>query len=156
METVIKNYEQSKSGIKVVQNGKMIKSYNRMGQEFHFIDLNYLSEGILLHGWVGFRSSEQLMEVLDGHFFEVFSQNPCRKMLINNIQMTGSFSSVNDWLANDFMPKMINKGLTDNAVVLPANVFASLAVEDWDKKVGGFTTKNFKSLDEGLTWLRKQ
>ncbi|MFT3738026.1 MAG: hypothetical protein QM786_04660 [Breznakibacter sp.] len=156
METVIKSYEQTKSGFKVVQDGKIIKSYNRMGQEFHFMDLSYLSDGIILHGWVGFRSGEQIKEVLDGHFFDIYSKSPCKKMLINNSQMTGSFSMVNDWLANIFMPKMIDLGLKDNAVVLPANVFASLAVEDWDQKVGGFTTKNFKSLDEGLAWLKKQ
>jgi len=154
METVLKDYDQTQSGFKVVQDGKIIKSYNRMGQEFHFMDLNYLSDGIIFHGWVGFRSAEQLKEVLDGHFFDIFATNKCPKMLINNVAMTGSFSSVNDWLATDFMPRMINKGLKDNAVILPSNLFASLAVEDWDQKVGGFTTRNFKSIDEGLTWLR--
>ncbi len=155
METIIKDYEQTKSKFKVVQEGNMVKSYNQMGQEFHFIDLDYLKEGILFHGWVGFRSSEQLKEVLDGHFFDIFTKNGCKKMVINNVKMTGSFSSVNDWLGNEFMPKMVSKGLTDNAVVLPGNVFAQLAVEDWDQKVGGFTTKNFPTLEEGLTWIRQ-
>jgi len=154
MEIVLKDYDQTQSGFKVVQDGKIIKSYNRMGQEFHFIDLNFLGEGIFFHGWVGFRSSEQLREVLEGHFFDFFASSKCSKMLINNVAMTGSFSTVNNWLAADFMPRMINKGLKDNAVILPSNLFANLAVEDWDQKVGGFTTRNFNSIDEGLNWLR--
>lgn len=154
METVLKDYDQTQSSFKVVQDGKIIKSYNRMGQEFHFIDLNFLSEGIIFHGWVGFRSAEHIKEVLDGHFFDIFAANKCSKMLINNVAMTGSFTSVNDWLATNYMPRMIDKGLKDNAVILPSNLFASLAVEDWDQKVGGFTTRNFNSIDEGLNWLR--
>lgn len=154
MATILKDYGQTQSGFKVVQDGKIIKSYNHTGQEFHFMDLNYLNEGIFFHGWVGFRSPEQIKEVLEGHFLDLFTTGKCAKMLINNVAMTGSFSSVNSWLATDFMPGMVDKGLKDNAVILPANLSANLAVQDWDQKVGGFTTRNFKTIDEGLNWLR--
>ncbi|MCT4647810.1 MAG: hypothetical protein N4A74_22675 [Carboxylicivirga sp.] len=154
MEKIIKDYDQTKSGFKVVQEGNIIKSYNKMGKEFHFIDLDYLKDGILLHGWIGFRTSEQLMEVLDGHFLDTFVQNNCKKMIINNTEMTGSFSAVNDWLGQEFMPKMVNSGLTHNAVVLPKNLFAELAVEDWDEKISGFASKNFGSLQDAVTWVK--
>lgn len=75
-------------------------------------------------------------------------------MIIENSRMSGSFNEINDWLATYFMPKMIEIGLKNNAVVLPQNIFAQLAVEEWDKKVGGFTTRNFGSVNDALNWLR--
>ncbi len=154
MEKIIKNYEETKSKIKISQEGNFIKSYNNLGNEFHFIDITYLKEGILYHGWKGFRNTDQLKEVLEGHLLDVFKKNGCKKMLINNVEMSGSFSAVNDWLANDFMPKLVNMGLSTNAVVLPSNIFAKLAVEDWDRKVEGFSTRNFGDINTALSWLR--
>jgi hypothetical protein len=68
--------------------------------------------------------------------------------------MSGSFNDANDWLASVFMPKLIAQGLTKVAVVLPHNIFAQMAVDEWDKKIGGFTSRNFGSLNEALAWLK--
>lgn len=154
METKIKDFTQTKTGFKVIQTGNTIQSINKMDQVFHEIDLTYLKEGILYHGWIGYRTNDQIKEVLDGHFVELYNKHKCSKMLIENSKMTGTFSAINDWLNDYFMPKMINSGLTHNAVVFPENIFAQLAVEDWDQKVGGFHNKSFKSTSEALTWLR--
>ncbi|NBC81771.1 MAG: hypothetical protein GVY19_00160 [Bacteroidetes bacterium] len=153
-ETLIKDMPQTKTEFKVVQTGDKIHSINKSGKPFHFIDLSYLKDNILFHGWLGYRTNEQIQEVLDGHFIELYEKHKCKNMLINNQEMTGTFAGINDWLGTYFMPKMINMGLKNNAVVLPSNVFAQLAVEDWDEKVGGFTSRNFGNLDEAINWLK--
>jgi hypothetical protein len=33
-------------------------------------------------------------------------------------------------------------------------VFAQVSTEEWNKKVGGFTTRSFGSSKDALTWLR--
>ena len=154
METKIKDFTQTQTGFKVVQNGDLIQSINKMGQVFHQIDTKYLKEGILFHGWIGYRTNDQIKEVLDGHFMELYNKHKCKKMLIENSKMTGTFASINDWLTNVFMPKMIRMGLSFNAVVFPENIFAQMAVEDWDQKVGGFHNKSFGTVNEALSWLR--
>lgn len=154
METLVKDYAQTKNGFKVIQEEHKILSLQKTGEAFHFIDQNYLNRGILFHGWIGYRKKEQIIEVLEGHFWDTFIKYPCKKMLIENSKMTGSFSGINNWLTNTFMPRMIEKGLKQCAVVYPANIFAQLAVEDWDQKVGGFHNKSFKSEGEALTWLK--
>ena len=155
MEKVIKDVS-SKSihGFKVVEDGNLIKSINRQGKMFHFIDLNYKKDGIFFHGWVDYRTNDQIKEVLDGHFIELFKTSGCKKSLIENSKMTGSFSGINDWLGEYFMPKMIGMGLTSNAVVLPADIFSQLAVEDWDEKTTGFVNRNFGDLNEAVNWLK--
>lgn len=153
MERQIKDFNETETGFKVVQNGNKIESVNKMGKVFHSIDISYASKGVFYHGWIGYRSNEQIKEVLEGHFMDLFLKHRCRKMLINNKEMTGTFSAINDWLVSEFMPKMLQKGLTHNAVVLPGNLFAQLAVEDWDQKIGTFHNRNFKSNEEAIKWL---
>jgi hypothetical protein len=67
--------------------------------------------------------------------------------------MSGSFSDINNWYAMTYMPKLMNLGLKNIAVVLPDNIFAQLAVKDWTKKLRGFNVTNFASLGEALSWL---
>lgn len=154
MKTQIKDYTQTKTQFKIVKEGQIYRSINKADEVFHFLDLNYLNEGIFYHGWLGYRTNDQIKEVLDGHFIEIYMKHKCKKMLIENSKMTGTFAAINDWLNTYFMPKMINEGLSSTAVVFPQNVFAHMAVEGWDQKVGGFHNKSFKSIPEALTWLR--
>jgi hypothetical protein len=153
-EKIIKEMTAQKDDFKVVQKGQMIESINKLNQTFHFLDLSYAKQGIFFHGWIGYRTNEQIKQVLDGHFMNLYQQYKCKNMLIENTRMSGSFTEINDWLAGYFMPKMIGLGLSNNAVVLPQNIFAQLAVEDWDKKVGGFASRNFGSLNDALNWLK--
>ncbi len=155
MENILKEIDQTKSGFKVVSNGDIITSISRMGKEFHFLNTKYLTNGILFHGWKGFRTAEQLTEVLETYVKENFIQHHCTKMIIDNSEMAGSFSSVNDWLSNTYMPSLVQKGLKACAVIIPSNVFAKLAVNDWDKKINGFASQNFDDLDKALAWLNE-
>ncbi len=154
METIIRHYTETKNGFQVIQKGNIIQSLNKLNEVFHEIDTTYLKEGIIFHGWIGYRTNDQIKEVLDGHFIELYQKYKCKKMLIENTKMTGTFADINDWLGQYFMPKMVKEGLAINAVILPFNLFAKIAVDDWDHKVGGFHSRNFDNLDKGLQWLR--
>lgn len=153
-EVIIKDSAGRQNDFKVVQKDQVIESINNLNQTFHFMDLAYVKDGILFHGWTGYRTNDQIKEVLDGHFMDYYTKHRCKGMLIENTKMSGSFTEINDWLATYFMPKMIKLGLKNCAVVLPQNIFAQLAVEDWDKKVEGFQTRNFGSVNDALAWLR--
>jgi hypothetical protein len=153
-EIVLKEATMQKDDFRVVQIKNTIESINKLNQVFHFIELDYLKQEIIYHGWVGYRTNEQIKQVLDNHFLSIYYQHKCKSMLIDNSKMSGSFADINDWLATYFMPKMIKAGLQNCAVVFPQNVFAQLAVEDWDKKVGGFSSRNFGSVHDALAWLR--
>jgi len=153
-EVIIKEATTQSDDYRVVQKGNMVESTNKLNQVFHYIDLAYAKQGILVHGWLGYRTIDQLKSVLDGHFIKIYSQYKFKNMVIEISRMSGSFTEANDWMANYFMPKLVSLGLKNTAVVLPANLFAQMAVEDWNKKVGGFTTRNFSSLSDALVWLR--
>ena len=153
-EIVLKEMTNQKDDFKVVQKGNMIESINKMNSVFHYIDLSYTKQGILFHGWVGFRTTEQLKGVLDGHFMDVFKQYKCKNSLVESSKMNGSFDDANEWMATIFMPRLIGMGLKNVAVVLPQNIFAQIAVEGWDRRINGFLSRNFGSVNDALTWLK--
>lgn len=74
-------------------------------------------------------------------------------MLTDISKMTGTFSDANDWLANVYTRQLISLGVKKHAVVLPTNLFAQLAVKDWETKVKNFTTHNFNNREIALEWL---
>jgi hypothetical protein len=131
----------------------MVESVNKLNQVFHFVDLSYTKVDIFYQGWIGYRSIEQMKDVLEGHFVKLFQENPCKSMLMEGSRMSGSFSDINNWFAMTYMPKLMNLGLKNIAVVLPENIFAQLATKDWTKKLRGFNVKTFSSLSEALTWV---
>jgi hypothetical protein len=152
-EVIIKPATTQIIDFRIVQRGTTVESINKLNQVFHFIDLSYAKVDIFYQGWIGYRSNEQMKRVLEGHFMKLYQQNHCRKMLIENSRMSGSFSDINNWFAMEFMPRLFKMGLKHIAVVLPQNIFAQLAVKDWSDKLKGFNNGNFESLSEALNWL---
>lgn len=152
-EKVLKEASSLKDDYRVVQKGDIIESINKLNHVFHIIDLSYLKKGILYHAWNGFRTTEQLKGVLDGHFIDVFKKYRLQYALVDSTRMCGSFNDANEWLANNYMPRLTKLGLLKVAVVLPHNIFAQMAVDEWDKKVEGFQSRNFGTVTEAVTWL---
>ena len=153
-EIVLKEATSQKDDYKVVQRGNMVESVNKLNQVFHYVDMSYLTQSILFHGWKGFRTFEQMKGVLEGHVMDIYKKNRCKGAIVESTKMSGSFNDANDWLSQIYMPKLASLGLQKVAVVLPQNIFAQLSVDEWDKKVGGFVSRNFGSLNEALDWLK--
>jgi hypothetical protein len=157
METMtIKEKAVSKNGLTVIKKGNVIETYNKMQKLIHTIDLSQVGYKILIHAWIGYRTSDEFIEICEGHLYDQFKKNNCAKIQVDISKMSGSFSGVNDWMANTFMPKLVNAGFKCSSVVLPADLFAKLSAEEWESKVSGFVTRNFDNADAALTWLKTQ
>lgn len=153
-EIVLKEATTGKDDYRVVQRGNMVESINKLNQVFHYIDLSYIPKGIIFQGWVGFRSTDQMKGVLEGHFMDIYKKNLCKGAIVESTKMSGSFNDATDWLAGTYMPKLHKMGLMRVGIVLPHNIFAQMAVDEWDKKIEGFVSRNFGSVSDALTWLK--
>jgi hypothetical protein len=153
---VLKEKTSTKSGISVVKKGNIVETYNKAQKVIHTIDLSNVGLKILIHSWLGFRTAEEFIEICDGHLYDLFKSNGCKKIIVDISKMTGSFDSVNDWMANTYMPKLMKIGFNCSAVVLPKDVFAQISVENWEQKVSGFTTRNFGDLNAALNWIKAE
>jgi hypothetical protein len=152
-EVIIKQATSQVDDFRIVQRGSMVESVNKLNQVFHFVDLSYTKVDIFYQGWIGYRSTDQMKSVIEGHCMNLFRQNKCKKMLLENSRMSGSFNDINNWYALELMPKLFKLGLRHIAVVLPQNIFAQLAVKEWNNKIKGFNNGNFESLSEAINWL---
>ena len=153
---VIKEKSVSMNGLTVIQKGNIVETTNKAQKVIHTMDLSYISSKVMVHSWIGFRTSDEFMEICDGHFLSLFKANGCKKILVDISKMTGSFDGVNDWMASQFMPKLVSLGFNCSAVILPSDIFSKISADSWESKVSGFTTRNFGDFNSGLGWLKIQ
>lgn len=146
------------SAIRVVVSSDdlVIETINTAEQIIHRIELSEVSNEILIHRWTGYRTSEQFKDITDGHFIELFEQHKCKKILVDISNMTGTFASVNNWMAEYLMPKLMGFGFRASAVILPKNIFVQLSAQQWEEKTTGFVNGNFDTNEKALPWLRQQ
>lgn len=155
-QQILKEKTSTKNGISVVLKGNIVETYNKGQKLIHTIDLSNVKSKVLVHTWIGFRTSDEFIEICDGHLYDFFKTNACTKILVDISKMTGSFDGVNDWMATYFMPKLMKAGFNCSAVVLPKDVFAQISVENWEQKVSGFTTRNFGDYYTALNWIKQE
>jgi hypothetical protein len=149
---IIKDKDQT-GGFKVIKRQYYIETMNHLNQLIHYIDLSYTKADILYHGWVGYRTNDQMKEILTGHFRDIFDDYRCKNMLTDYTKSKGNFKYINDWYTQKLMPEFISLGLKNNANIFPAENYAQLAVKDWNNKVKGIKNMTFDSLSDALTWL---
>jgi hypothetical protein len=140
-------------GFKVIRRQHYIETVNNLNQMVHYIDLSYAKADILFHGWVGFRTNDQMKEILNGHFRDVFDDYRCKCMLTDCSRMKGSFSEINEWYISSFMPELASLGLQYNAIILPVDNLAQISVRDWKEKCKVVKSVTFNSLSDAINWL---
>jgi hypothetical protein len=140
-------------GYKVIKRQYYIETVNNLNQLIHFIDLSYVKANIFYHGWIGFRTNEQMKEILNGHFRDIFEEFNCKSLLTDCSKMKGSFVDLNKWYIDTFIPDLENLGLKNSATISPSDTFAQLAVKEWSDKIKGIKHMTFNSLSDTLNWL---
>jgi hypothetical protein len=140
-------------GYKVIRRQSIIETLNNLNQVIHFIDLSYTQADIFYHGWVGYRTNDQMKDILTGHFKDIFKEHPTINMLTDCSKMKGSFMDLNNWYVKNFIPELTTLGLKNNANIFPTETSAQIAVKDWNDKVQGINNMTFFSLNEALSWL---
>lgn len=152
-DDVIREKVQTLDGFKVIRKQNFIETYNNLNQQMHFIDLSFAKVGIFYNGWVGFRTNNQMKEILEGHFYEFYDDFRCPSLLTDCSKMKGSFTEIVEWLTNEFMPMMGEMGLKNHSLVLPFDSFAQLSINEWAKRSKVIKTKTFPTLSEAINWL---
>ena len=157
METTLFYPAQTQSGFKSINKDGIIETSSGVsGHIFHTVTTSYLTEGILFHAWLGYRTDEELKEVLEKILYPILVENKCYKVLVDTSLVEGSFDGANDWLADYYMPKIITAGLRLHGMVLPADLYASLALELYQENnvKNGFDNRMFPSVEAAYAWLK--
>lgn len=74
--------------------------------------------------------------------------------IVSDTRNLGAISPENqEWSNNDWAPRAIAVGYQKIAIVLPADVFGQISVEDIMNKVGDLSFHYFNSMEEGIKWI---
>lgn len=88
---------------------------------------------------------------------EQLTENQTSFVINDNREVTGVWDEVNDWIANEWMPRAIGAGMRKFAHILSNDLFAQLSaefMEDNSKEIeGDFQLRTFGNLDEAEKWL---
>jgi hypothetical protein len=151
----LKENNKANTGITTKQNGNTIETYNSTGRLIHILDKKEVPQKIAIHRWIGTVSDEEIKEVSDGHFIEFLINNNCTKIVVDTSQLNGFFDGVNNWLAEYFIPKLLQLGVKHNVFLVSQEFYSDLAMEDSDEEFPNrLATRIFGTEDKALKWLK--
>lgn len=133
-----------------------IELKNKFGKVF--FTLSHDTQNALIYAnWIGFVSVEDVIEGAT-KCLEAFESTGCVNFINDNRQLTGPWNKANDWIANTWMPRALGSGLKNFAFIVSPNVFGEMSAKDLETRLDnvGFVMRNFKSYDEGLTWIQER
>ena len=105
--------------------------------------------------WKGYSTSEQFREGTELMLNELI-HNGCSKVLADLREMILIGMEDQKWLENRFLPRAINFGFKQIAIITPNAYFNKVAVESVSYKVDKekLTINFFDSEEEAVRWLR--
>jgi len=86
---------------------------------------------------------------------EFSKENKIKGIHCDITELVGTFTMMNDYLVNVYFPALIGQGLQCNSMVVSADIFTQYATNDLIQKMGNFTIRNFKDLDEAYKWVEE-
>lgn len=137
----------------------LTKVKNELGDDYaHFYQLkNY--PHILLQEWKGFCMPIELKE---GHqkVIDLVTEHKFTHLISVIIELEGAFDEVNEWFLKEFNPKMVELGMTYEAIIQSKNLFSQLSaedlVEDSTLKEIGYYMRLFDSVENALEWFGEE
>ncbi len=81
--------------------------------------------------------------------------------LISEItEFEGAFDEMNDWFTNVFNPKMVELGMTYEAIIQGTDLFSQLSAEELAENTElseiGYHLRLFDSVEKGLEWFEEE
>nr|WKN39872.1 STAS/SEC14 domain-containing protein [Tunicatimonas sp. TK19036] len=129
-----------------------ISVQNALDKEFLHMDYNETTHWLYTR-WMGDVTLEDVKKGGE----EILKQvqvHSCAKVLNDNRDVTGSWDEANDWIQQDWMPRMIAAGLRKFAHIISPDIFAAMSVEEMATRASGYEMRIFEDIGEAKAWLR--
>ena len=79
----------------------------------------------------------------------------CGRSLVDTRQMGAVHPDVVEWLTSDWMTRAAAKGYTHSAIILPADIFASVSVDEIVARVNNLVIyRNFDNVQNAIFWIK--
>lgn len=80
------------------------------------------------------------------------------RWLNDNRLVVGGWDEVNEWIATNWVPRLLDAGTKYYGVINSPELFSSLSSEFMEENVnlGGLIMRNFGSVEDAVNWLKEQ
>lgn len=162
MTRILKIATETRTGIRVVQDGDVVETFNILGERIHRIEKPGRIPGIFVARWYGTPLNEEMKEIIGGHFYDVFLECGGPLCLIDIRDCKASWDGINEWQRDEIMPKAYAAGLQRVATLLPAEAapgeeevvehheFAASRFAEDDAHIAAFFSE-----EAAVAWLRR-
>lgn len=105
--------------------------FNQDGEKIAFLSTELKAQGIFNDNFYGYIEAKELKFIMANYYAKIISEIGATKKICNIKAMEGSaFDTISEWFEQELVPTLIKAGLRYNALVLPSEFFASLAIEN--------------------------
>ena len=107
---------------------------------------------ILAH-WIGRQTLETVIQG-GSTYARMIEQKPCNKLLNSHEELIGPWDTANDWIVQEWTPKVMSLGLRYLAQVLAPGVFGQMSFHQLHQQIDDkFDIKMFETEQEAKDWL---
>jgi hypothetical protein len=106
--------------------------------------------------WTGIQTLETI-QAGGLAYIDMLKADPCPRLLNDHRELVGRFTESNAWIAEVWMPRIIEAGLRSFAQVLAPGVFGQVSMQDLSTRVADVLDIHmFGNMAEAEAWLRSQ
>lgn len=87
---------------------------------------------------------------------DFIKKNKVPATIADNREMIGTYTMLNDKIANELFPVLIENGVICSTVVVSHDVFGEFATNDLTKKINQLELRTFQSYDEALAYVKSK
>ncbi|UOQ97035.1 hypothetical protein MUN81_17565 [Hymenobacter sp. 5317J-9] len=130
---------------------ELINSFDKVYLTIELDEAN----GWIYNNWVGVLPTEKVIQGCQATI-DFLREKPCAQMLNDNREVVGSWSSANDWIAQNWMPQVLRLGLKRFAHVVSPGIFGQASAAEMVTRVGSqFEMRLFQDIELAKNWLRE-
>jgi len=131
---------------------ELINSFDKVYLTIEFDEAN----GWIYNNWMGVLPTEKVIQGCQATI-DFLQENHCSQMLNDNRKVIGSWSSANDWIAQNWMPQVLRLGLKRFAHVVSPGIFGQASAAEMVTRVGTqFEMRLFQDIELAKSWLQEK
>ncbi len=112
------------------------------------------SNNWIYNNWVGVLPTDKVIQGCQATI-DLLQDHRCPHMLNDNRLVVGSWNSANDWIAQNWVPKVLALGLKRFAHVVSPGIFGQASAAEMVTRVGTqLEMRLFQDIDLAKAWLR--
>jgi len=100
------------------------------------------------------------IKALHYQIIDLVEKNKFTHLISDIVEVEGAFGEMTEWFLTEFNPKMVELGMTYEAIIQSKNLFSQLSAEDLVEnsqlKEIGYHMRLFDSAEKALEWFEEE